>query len=132
MNKVFTMIPVMFAIFTLMMSQSLSSVYADQPSTSPNACQESNPGKSKAVGNKHCDDAQDIDIQFTSCDLDKSGSIDPQELVELGHFGTTEDALQVIDVIEGQAGSKSQDLNQTIDTELELDLLNSALVFPCE
>ncbi len=131
MNKIFTMIPVMFAIFTLM-SPSLSSVYADQPSTSPNACQESNPGKSKAVGNKHCDDAQDIDIQFTSCDLDKSGSIDPQELVELGHYGTIDEALKDIDLIEKLAGSKGQDLNQTIDTESELFMLNSALVFPCE
>ena len=130
MNKALALIPVVFAILALMLSPAVMSVNAAQPETSPNVCEEDNPGVAKAVNNKHCDAGPSEPNQFTYCDVDENGDISAQDLVELGYAGDIDIAQGAIDQAEADAGSKS-DNNTVINNNTELRHLNHNLANQC-
>ena len=121
MKNIFIFTLLAFALTGLLAPSTMSDVFSEQPENKPQAC---NNEQAKHVGNKHCDDGNPT--QFTSCDADSDGEIEPGELVD--HMNINYDQAEYsIELVEGLTGNKS-DNSGTINNSFELKTFNE--IFP--
>jgi len=124
---------------------SITSVYAVQPSSKPQACDPSNPGK--AIGNKHCDGTNETP-QLTACDTsgqkdengipidaNPDGKIDKWELLVHQHIGANLQNIEDWISFSENNVDHNKYINGFIDTNSEVTQLNTLIsglgIEPC-